>query len=80
MTKRHQQTLTIVARDRYTVLKIQYNEYVISDLYEGETLVGHLWDTYAEARAYCNNLNEGHLNLLQWSMNDHVVAVQLELF
>ena len=78
MTKRHQQTLSIVARDRYSVLKVNPTQYHVQDKINKD-LIGD-FDVYSEARTLCNELNTAHLTILQWSLDDHIVSVQIELF
>ena len=81
MTKRHQQTLTIVARDRFEIHKCLKKGKQQFRIYDKMTkLHVDYFDIYSEARVECNALNNEHLSALQWALDDHIVTVQLELF
>lgn len=79
MPKRKVQQGTVTFRDRYTVEQRE-DMFVVYDQFLEDTCLYHPpFRHYSEARKASHDLNNEHLQLLQWSLIAAEAEIQIEL-
>lgn len=71
------QKLPLEIRIRHRVMKTDNTQFDVVDCYTG--LTASYYSTYAEAKAFANELNDAWFDEIAWSLHNQVCQMQLEL-